>query len=386
MRRTRLAILGASGFVGSTLCERLVHSREFDFRPLVHSFANTARLARFPLELVPVDVLSTNQVRAGIEGCDVVVNLSRGNPVQMAATMKNILRAARRARVQKIVHLSSISIYGDNPRAESRDESAPPTPDEDYGQAKLAQDELVLRAHRRGLPGILLCPANIIGPFSAFILGAARSLRAGEVALVDGGHTPTNHIHVENVVEAILAAVRSDRGWGERYFVNDPEPISWREFYEDMMDLLGLEGPLPEVSREEVLAILNVPKSWPRFLDNFRVLLSSEFRKALCVFPAFKRMNDFLYRKFVQSSLEFQRKVRGRMERPTLIPKDSPTLQLDNRYVKEQVKSVHHSPRKIMDLLRFRHVYTYREGMTTIRQWLEFANRIPTRPGTLAAV
>ena len=86
MQRPRLAILGASGFVGSTLCERLFWSKEFDFRPLVHSFGNTSRLARFPLELVPVEVLSYRQVLAGLEGCDIVVNLARGNPIQMAAS------------------------------------------------------------------------------------------------------------------------------------------------------------------------------------------------------------------------------------------------------------------------------------------------------------
>jgi nucleoside-diphosphate-sugar epimerase len=374
MQRPRLAILGASGFVGSTLCERLFRSKEFEFRPLVHSFANTSRLARFPLELVPADVMSHSQVRAGIEGCDIVVNLSRGNPIQMPAAMKNILRAARKAGAKKIVHLSSISIYGSDPRPESRDESAPPTPDEDYGYAKAAQDELVLRAHRRGLPGVLLCPANIYGPYSAFILGAADSLRRGEVALVDGGQAPTNHVHVENVVEAILAAVRSEDGWGERYFVNEPEPITWKEFYDDMLDVLGLEGPLPQVTRAEVMEAVNAPKPRHRFRDNFRILLSGEFRRAMGMFPLFNRLNAYIYRTFSTTSLEFQRKVRGRLERPTVIKKDRPGPKVDGKYIKEQTKTVYHSPKKIMDRLGFRQVYDYRAGMETVRKWLEFAN------------
>jgi len=383
MQPRRLAILGASGFVGSTLCERLFRSKEFDFRPLVHSFANTARLARFPLELVPVDVMSYTQLKAGLEGCDVVVNLARGNPMQMSAAMKNILKAAQQAGVKKIVHLSSISIYGDNPRPESREETAPPIPDEVYGQSKLAQDELVLRMHRRGLPGILLCPANIFGPYSAFILGAVHNLRGGQVALVDGGQTPTNHVHVENVVEAILAAVRSDRGSGERYFVNEAETVSWKQFYKDMLEILGLDGSLPEVSGSEVLAVLNRPKPRHRFRDNFGILLSGEFRKALCMFPLVNRVNGLIYRKFSRSSLEFQRKVRSRLERPTVIKQDGTGPRLDGKYIKEQLKSVYHSPRKIMDNLGFRHVYNYRTGMETVRKWLEFANLGKADSGTL---
>ena len=58
MPRQRIAILGASGFVGSTLCERLYFSQEFEFTPFVHTFGNTSRLTRFPIELAPLDVMS----------------------------------------------------------------------------------------------------------------------------------------------------------------------------------------------------------------------------------------------------------------------------------------------------------------------------------------
>ena len=74
MQRPRLAILGASGFVGSTLCERLFRSRELEFRPLVHSFANTSRLARFPLELVTTH-------RFGLKDVDLAIRSVGGKGV-----------------------------------------------------------------------------------------------------------------------------------------------------------------------------------------------------------------------------------------------------------------------------------------------------------------
>ncbi len=76
MRCPRMAILVASGFVGSTLCERLSYSKEFEFVPYVHTFANTSRLARFPLKLQPLDALSPRLLRAALEGFDVVVDLT----------------------------------------------------------------------------------------------------------------------------------------------------------------------------------------------------------------------------------------------------------------------------------------------------------------------
>jgi hypothetical protein len=57
-----------------------------------------------------------------------------------------------------------------------------------------------------------------------------------------------------------------------------------------------------------------------------------------------------------------------------LIVKDQPGPALDGKDIKEQGKSVYHSPRKIMDGLGFRHVYNYRQGMATVRKWRELAN------------
>ena len=73
------------------------------------------------------------------------------------------------------------------------------------------------------------------------------------------------------------------------------------------------------------------------------------------------------------------------MDKPTVIPKDRAGLDLSNRYIREQLKSVYHSPRKIVDNLGFRHVYTYREGMETIRDWLEFINLAKSDKASLAA-
>ena len=314
--------------------------------------------------------MSPARLRAALEGHDVVVDLTRGIPVQMIAMTKNLIMAARRARVKKVIHISSIAIYGRIPGPDSHDESAAPTPDDDYGMAKLRQDELLLRS---GMPTILLCPANIYGPYAPFILRAVQYLRTGQIALVDGGKTPANHVHVENVVEAILAAARCDGGCGERYFINEAEPISWREFYEDMSRILGLEAPLPIASRAEVVRAAETTQPRARFRDNFRVLLSGEFRKALSIVPLFRRANESLYNRFIQCSLEFQGRVRARLEKPTVIPKDRSGLDLGNRYITEQLRSVYHSPRKIVAALGYTHALTYRDGMETVRQWLEFA-------------
>jgi nucleoside-diphosphate-sugar epimerase len=373
-----MAILGASGFVGSTLCERLYYSQEFDFTPYVHSFGNTSRLARFPLKLAPLDVMSPTSLTAALQGFEIVVDLTRGLPLQMVTMAKNLVKAATRARVKKVIHLSSIAIYGKVPGPETASEAAKPTPDDDYGLAKLRQDELLLKMHRRGVPVILLCPANIYGPYAPFILRVVQYLRNRALVLVDGGQTPTNNVHVENVVEGIIAAARSQQGWGERYFVNDPEPTTWKEFYADMQSILGIDAPLPSVPRADVEKLLNRPTAKSRFTDNFRALLSGEFRKGLSNVPIFRSINEWIYNKFIQCSLEFQDRVRGWLARPTVIPKDREGLDLGNRHMTEQLRSVYHSTKKLSTLLGYKPRLTYREAMETVHEWLRFASLVCT--------
>lgn len=376
MTPPRLAIVGASGFVGSTLCERLNFTREFEYVPFVHSFGNTSRLARYPVELKPLDVMSPARVEDALAGFDVIVDLTRGLPDLMATMSRNIIRAATKHRVRKVVHLSSIAIYGKLPGPESATEAAVPVPDDDYGAAKFRQDELMLAMHRAGIPAVLICPANIYGPFAPFIIRAVQYLRSGQILLVDGGKTPTNNVHVENVVEAILAAIRSDGGNGERFFVNDPEPTTWAEFYRDLAAIIGHQDPIDTVAADQVRRALDasVPRK-PRFRDNFGALVSGEFRKGLGHVPAFAKLNYFLYNQLSQQSPEFQARVRSLIARPTSVPKDPPDgPDIGNRYLTEQLRYVYHSPAKLRSMLGWSPFYSYRQGMDSVAAWLRFFN------------
>ena len=54
----RIAIVGASGFVGSTLVERLLAQAQDEVLPLIHSSGNAWRLARLSIDLPAVDLLA----------------------------------------------------------------------------------------------------------------------------------------------------------------------------------------------------------------------------------------------------------------------------------------------------------------------------------------
>src|SRR5439155_1565624 len=63
---------------------------------------------------------------------------------------KNLLAAAKKRRVKKVVHMSSSAVYG-APASNPVDDATPLRPGEDYGKAKLAAEELCRRATTEGV-------------------------------------------------------------------------------------------------------------------------------------------------------------------------------------------------------------------------------------------
>lgn len=375
-----LAVIGASGFVGGALCERLFFEGRTHFRAYIHSSGSAARLARLPLRLHVLDLLDPEQTNQALEGVETVVNCSRGDTRTMLTGLTNLLRSAKRNRVKKLIHLSSTAIYGEDPPLASESESCLPDPQgNEYGATKLRQDTMVLKLHAAGVPCYILCPGNISGPLSGYTLGQVRRADAGPMALVDDGQNPTNLVHVDNLVEAILAAERASTGSGERYFVNELHPVSWKQHYADLGAAAGVCFQFEPVSRDAVLVRLRPPRKPAGLLEHVRIALSGEFRRALMMMPALKWLNDRAADAFQRLPDHCQKSVRRRFERAPRIPDPPETLSLVEPLVRVQVRRPFHAPQKAVEKLGFQPALSYEQGLQTTAAWLQFVlSRIPS--------
>ena len=115
----RIAIVGASGFVGSTLVERLLVQARHEVLPLIHSSGNAWRLARLGIDLPAVDLLVQDEIERALRGCTHVVNCALGGADVMLKGFQNLLAASRKNKVERFIHLSSVLVYGDPPPPES---------------------------------------------------------------------------------------------------------------------------------------------------------------------------------------------------------------------------------------------------------------------------
>ena len=375
----RIAVVGASGFVGSALCERLFFEG-INFAPFVRGTGNAARVSRLGIPIRRLDLLDSKAVLDALTGFDVVVNCSLGDKAAVSRGFHNLLLAMERLRTSRLIHLSSASIYGVEPKPDCVSEEGSPDPQSNqYAEMKLRQDESIFRLSQKGVATYILCPGAIVGPYSVFSIGLAEILRSGPMPLVDGGANPSNLVHVDNLVEAILAAARSSSGAGERYFVNETRPVSWRTVLEDHARILRIQLEFVQVTTDEVRPFLSTGPRRAGLRDQGRVLISPEFRRAASKLAPIGWINDLASATFGHLPPRTQNRIRERLQWPISVNGSRPALPLSSRFVTAQVRAYYQSPQKLTTRLGWTPPLSYEAGMETIANWFEFAGMVDSR-------
>lgn len=254
-------VTGASGGLGTALVQRL-RSEGHRVRIMVR---------RRP-DSVPegVDVVLGNlgdpaAVDRAVQGVGVVYHV--GAAMQGGWTdhhcgtvigTQNVIAACRRHGVEKLVHISSLSVVdwaGAAPGARL-DEETPfePRPEDrgSYTRAKLEAERLVTEAVREhGLPAIILRPGQIFGGRIP-LMTPAVGRRLGRRWLVLGdGRVRLPLVHIDDVVDAILLAARGDLRRGEVVQIVDPEAFTQN----DVLQLAGEGAPVLRVPRGLVFGV-----------------------------------------------------------------------------------------------------------------------------------
>ncbi len=118
----RVLVTGASGFIGCRVAEILRLGEQCEVRAVVHNPGNASRLARLDVEMVQADLASPGDARRLVEGCDAIIHCAIGTDwgeprkifkVTVDGT-RRLAQAAMQAGIGRFVHLSTMSVYGDD--------------------------------------------------------------------------------------------------------------------------------------------------------------------------------------------------------------------------------------------------------------------------------
>ncbi len=375
MSTKKIVILGASGFVGTTLTERLWKMPDVEVVPVIHSAGSAWRLARRNKPLLQVDIADRVALTEALKGATHVVNCTRGPRSVMVDGLATILKACRTEGVHRFVHLSSVMVYGDPPHLDSHHEDAPTNPPpgaDSYGMIKLEQDRMVHAAAQSGLPSVVLCPPNISGPFSGYIAGILTGMRNGSFALVDDGAGPCNLIDVRNLCHAIeLALDAGDAALDDsRMFVTDGEPVSWKDLVTELLELGGVDK-VRHIERAELLRLTGqgTTTKAPSVAASVRHLVSSDVRAALRKDPLLAKVDRAARSAVTKLGRGMETKLRLGIEGPVLVSKPDPYATLTVGLCAQQLREVRHMNERAERLLAFKPPVSFKQSMRDFRAW-----------------
>ena len=225
----KLLVIGASGFVGAAIV-RAAAARP-DLHPIACMRRSSDTLDAIGVENRICDATDPIALERASDGVTYAVNCVLGSRATMLAVTHNLCKTARQVGLRRIVHVSSMAVYG--AVTGTADEAARLHPVGAYGRTKAACEQIVGDFIAAGGDAVVLRPGCVYGPGGEQWVGRiARWLQAGRLGqlgeLADGYCNLTFN---DDLADAVLAALTTPEVARETFNVADPDPGTWNQYF-----------------------------------------------------------------------------------------------------------------------------------------------------------
>jgi len=305
----KVLITGASGFVGSAVL-RAAAARGFQPRALLRPTSPRTNLAGHACELVEGDMRDPDAMGRAAEGVRYLFHVAADyrlwarDPEKIIRNnlegTRTVMRAALRARVEKIVYTSSVATLkpmdgegaDETSRLEERDAIGA------YKQSKVVAERLVERmVAAESLPAVIVNPSTPIGPNDVRPTPTGRIIveaYMGRIpAFVDTG---LNLAHVDDVAEGHVAALERGR-IGESYVLGG-QNATLREMLAAIAPLAGRRPPRLQLPRGPLFPLAYAAEAMARLTGKEPLLTVDGLKMAKyrMFFTSAKAMRELSYR------------------------------------------------------------------------------------------
>jgi 2-alkyl-3-oxoalkanoate reductase len=247
----KVGIIGASGFIGRRTVEIFARENIAEVKVIARSSSSLSTFADLNLQSSIADALDPSSLYPAIVGCDAIVHCAAGNSWFIRKSAAATYQAADRAKVKRLVYLSTASVHGQSP-APGTDENSPLSDRQffAYNNAKVRAERKLLQLRDSGSTEIVfLRPGIVAGPGSSWVVGFANSLRAQTAYLVNQGKGICNYIYVDNLVRAISSALTTPNIDRQAFLVGNKERVTWADVYRPIAETLGVEfSQIPNIN------------------------------------------------------------------------------------------------------------------------------------------
>lgn len=237
----KVLVTGAAGFLGSRLIEALRRAGVSDIVALVRDKSRVPMALERQATIAAGDVSDPAAVEAAMQGVDIVFHcaaITRNNVPWKVHQDTNIrgtevvLEAARKVGVKRVVHVSSVIVYGlEKPGNNGNcvNEAYPFATQIDewshYMRSKIEAEKLAFsywREHQ--VPVTIIRPGILYGPGSGRAVGRGLGQLGPLWLMIGDGKNSLPFTYVDNAVDALLLAGIAPEAPGQAYnIVDDPQ-------------------------------------------------------------------------------------------------------------------------------------------------------------------
>lgn len=245
-----VAITGASGFIGRHLATALAQS---GVRVRALGRGRAPLFEGGNIEAVVCDIRKPDSLRGVLQGAEAIVHsaalvggASAGESEVYKANVdgtRNLLaEASYTPSLRRFVHLSSVAVMGCTGAGPPIHETDPPHPRSIYGRTKL-ESEREVRHAAGDFDRVILRPMWVYGRDSLSTRKLIRNIVTRRMLLIGDAANAIQPVHIDDMIEAIRAALLCPEGAGETLQVAGPETMTTREMCRIIAHVAGAVEP-----------------------------------------------------------------------------------------------------------------------------------------------
>jgi nucleoside-diphosphate-sugar epimerase len=265
MHKKTVLITGGAGFLGINLTRHLLTR---GFRVVSYDIAPFDYPEKDRVRVVTGDIRNRTLLTKSMQGADFVVHCAAALPLYKPKDIystdvigtRNVLEAASRYKVKRVIHISSTAVYGipdHHPLLEDdRLDGVGP-----YGEAKILAEKECLKFRKKGMIVPIIRPKSFIGPerLGVFAIFYEWAKDGKNFPMIGSGQNRYQLLDVEDLCEAIyLCLTREARKVNDTFNIGAKEFTTMREDYQAVLDAAGFGKKIIPLPAWPVVTILRV--------------------------------------------------------------------------------------------------------------------------------
>ena len=247
-----IAVTGATGFLGSHLCDRLINEG-FKVSILARDPDKARKFEGRVARTVIGDIADKKVIAELVADADIVIHLvsnfrtASGPPesyhhinVDGTAT---VLEASEKAGVKRFIHCSTIGVHG-SVKSTPANEESPFNPGDLYQKTKVESENMVRASiGKSAMEIVIIRPCSIYGPGDMRMLKMFKMLSKRLFLIVGPCRENFHAVYIDDLIDGFLLAMEKPEAAGETFIIGGESYLPLKEYINVAAEAVGAPPP-----------------------------------------------------------------------------------------------------------------------------------------------